>query len=209
MAERDGELMFYTNPQSRGRIVRWLLEEAGVDYRTEVPEYDTSMKAAAYLAINPMGKVPAIVHGGRVVTEAAAICAYIADAFPDSGLAPPLAARHDYYRWLFYFAGVVEAAVTNRALGMLVPAGKDRMIGYGSYEIVMDVVELAVSRADYIAGDAFTAADVYCGSHIGWGLQFGSMDRRPAFAAYWARLCARPAWQRATELDDALVPASA
>jgi len=199
------ELIFYTNPQSRGRIVRWMLEEIGAPYRTEVLDYGTTMKSAAYLAINPMGKVPTIVHKGQVVTEAAAICAYLADAFPAAGLAPPPDRRARYYRWLFYFAGAVEAAVVNRTLGVQVPADRERMVGYGSFEAVMNAVERAVSAGPYIAGDAFTAADVYCGSHIGWGLQFGSMEKRPAFEAYWSRLAARPAWRKATAIDDALV----
>ncbi|HRE36661.1 MAG TPA: glutathione S-transferase, partial [Sphingopyxis terrae] len=106
------DLIFYTNPMSRGQIVRWMLEEVGAPYQTQILGYDDSMKGADYLAINPMGKVPAIVHRGKVVTECAAICAYLADAFPDAGLAPPLEARADYYRWLFFAAGPLETAVT-------------------------------------------------------------------------------------------------
>lgn len=200
------ELIFFTNPMSRGRIVRWMLEELGVSYRTEILEYGAAMKSPEYLAINPMGKVPAIVHEGRVVTEAAAICAYLADAFPDAGLAPPLAERHQYYRWLFYFAGAVEAAVINRSLGLVVPEERERMISYGNYETVMRVIEQAVSTSPFIAGDSFTAADVYCGSQVGWGLQFESMEKCPAFQDYWARLADRPAYIRANQMDDALNP---
>ena len=199
------ELDFYTNPMSRGRIVRWMLEEVGAPYRTEVLEYGTTMKSEAYLAINPMGKVPAIRHNGKVVTEAAAICAYLADAFPDAGLAPPVSDRAAYYRWLFYFAGAVEAAVVNRSLGLQVPKDKEAVIGYGNYATVMNVLEKAVSATPYIAGDSFTAADVYCGSQIGWGMQFETVERRPALEDYWARISARPARARAAELDDALV----
>jgi len=202
------ELIFYTNPMSRGRIVRWMLEEVGATYRTEILEYGTTMKSAEYLAINPMGKVPAIRHQGQTITECAAICAYLADAFPEAGLAPPLAERAAYYRWLFFFAGPVEAAVTNRRLGFETPPDQLRMAGYGTFEAVMDTIEQAVSSTDYIAGDKFSAADVYCGSHIGWGLHFGSIEKRPAFAAYWARLGERTAHRLATELDDALTPDS-
>jgi glutathione S-transferase len=198
------ELVFYTNPMSRGRIVRWMLEEVGAPYRTEVLEYGTTMKSPEYLAINPMGKVPAIVHGGRTVTEAAAICAYLADAFPEAGLAPPVAERDRYYRWLFFFSGVVEAAVVNRRLGFDVPKDREVMVGYGNYAAVMDAVETAVKAAPYIAGDKFTAADVYCGSQIGWGMQFETFERRPAFEDYWGRIGERPARARATEIDDAL-----
>lgn len=198
------ELIFYTNPMSRGRIVRWMLEEAGAPYRTEVLEYGTTMKAADYLAINPLGKVPAIRHGAAVVTEAAAICAYLADAFPDAGLAPPPQERASYYRWLFFFSGPIEAAVINRALGFDIPADKRVMAGYGVFEQMMDVAEQAVTASEYIAGDAFSAADVYCGSQIGWGLQFGTIEKRPAFVDYWQRISDREAYRRAQELDDAL-----
>jgi glutathione S-transferase len=201
------DLVFYTNPMSRGRIARWMLEEVGRPYRTEVLDYASGMKSPEYLAVNPMGKVPAIVHDGVVVTEAAAICAYLADAFPEAGLAPStLRERAAYYRWMFYAAGPVEAAVTNRAMGWEAPPERQRMVGYGSFAAVMDVLELAVGQSDYIAGARFTAADVYFGSQIGWGLAFGSMERRPAFERYWERLSQRPAYLRATEIDDALMP---
>ncbi len=198
---------FYTNPMSRGRIVRWMLEELGEPYETHVLEYGTSMKAPEYLAVNPMGKVPAIVHAGVVVTEAAAICAYLADAFPERGLAPAMAQRGAYYRWLFYFAGPVEAAVVNETLGFEVPEGREAMSGYGGgLETVVDVLEGHFAETSYVAGDAFTAADVYCGSQIGWGMQFGTLEERPPFVEYWERISTRPAYVRASELDNALVP---
>jgi glutathione S-transferase len=200
------ELTFYTHPQSRGRIVRWMLEEIGQPYRTELLEYDATMKAPAYLAINPMGKVPAIRHGDTVVTEAAAICAYLADAFPEARLAPPLGdrLRGPYYRWLFFVAGPLEQAWTNRAMGFVVPPERERMMGYGRFETVIDVLEAAVSRAEYVVGDRFTAADVYLGSGIGFGMQFGMIEKRPVFEQYWQRLSARPAALRAKEIDDRL-----
>ena len=203
------ELVFYTHPMSRGRIARWMLEETGAPYRTELLDFDTTLKAPAYLAINPMGKVPAVRHGEAVVTEAAAICAYLADAFPAAGLAPPQGdkARAPYYRWLFFAAGPVESAVTNKSLGFVVPEGRDRMAGYGSLAAVIDALEGAVSGSDYVAGDRFTAADVYFGSQIGWGMQFGSIDKRPAFERYWERISTRPAAVRARGIDDALLPA--
>lgn len=200
------EIVLYTNPMSRGRIARWMLEEAGVPYRTEVLGFGPSMKAPAYLAINPMGKVPALVHNGKVVTECAAICAYVADAFPDAGLAPAPTDRADYYRWLFFAAGPLEAAASNRALGFQVPAEREGMMGYGTYDAVINTVESVLSKTPYIAGDRFTAADVYFGSHIGWGMQFGTIEKRPMFEAYHAKLAARPAAQRATQLDDAAMP---
>jgi len=198
------ELIFYTNPQSRGRIVRWMLEEVGAPYETQVLEYGTTMKGADYLAINPMGKVPAIRHGDTVVTECAAICAYLADAFPEAGLAPPLDRRGPYYRWLFFGAGPVEAAVTNKSMNIEPEGRQQMMVGYGSFGAVMDTLEGAVSGDGYIAGENFSAADVYVGAQIGWGVQFGTMEKRQAFVDYWARVSAREAHERATELDDAL-----
>ena len=202
------EITFYTNPMSRGRIVRWMLEELGQPYRTEVLDYGTMMKAPAYLAINPMGKVPALRHGKTVVTECAAICAYLADAFPEVGLAPPPAdpLRGPYYRWLFFAAGPVEAAVSNKALGWEAPPGRERMLGYGTYADVMDTLERAVSGGAYLVGGRFSAADVYLGSQIGFGLQFGTIEKRPAFERYWAGLATRPAAVRARAMDDALMP---
>lgn len=196
-------LTLYTNPMSRGRIARWMLEEVGAAYEVEYLVYGGSMKSADYLAINPMGKVPAIVHGDQVVTECAAICAYLADAFPKAGLAPPVDKRGAYYRWMFFAAGPVESAVTNRSLGFTVSGDQKRMAGYGDFDDMFGTLVKAVSDTPYIAGDAFTAADVYVGSHIGWGLQFGSLPEHDAFKAYFARLAERPAYQRATALDDA------
>ena len=204
------DLVLYTHPMSRGRIARWMLEEVGAPYRVEVLGYAASMKAPAYLAINPMGKVPALVHGEVVVTEGAAICAYLADAFPQAGLAPPPGdpARGAYYRWLFFAAGPVEHAVTNAGLQVVVPPGKERMAGYGSLAATLDALEGAVTGRDHLVGDRFSAADVYAGSQIGFGLQFRGVEPRPAFVTYWERLAARPAYRRAAELDDALIAAA-
>lgn len=200
------ELVFYTNPMSRGRIVRWMLEEVGAPYRTEILQWGAN-KAPDYLAVNPMGKVPTIVHRGTVVTEGAAICAYLADAFPQAGLAPPTSERGDYYRWLFFAAGPIEAAVTNKSLGVEIPDGREMMVGYGTFDKVIHVLEGAVSKSDYVAGDKFTAADVYFGSQLGWGMQFGSIEKRPAFEAYWHRISSRPAHVRGREIDDGLIAA--
>ena len=202
----SNELIFYTNPMSRGQIVRWMLEEVGAPYRTEVLDFVSTMKGADYLAINPMGKVPAIKHGDQVVTECAAICAYLADAFPDAGLAPAFGspARAPYYRWLFFAAGPVEAAASNRACGFEAP-DKARMLGYGSFEQTMDAVEGVVGAGDYLAGGAFSAADLYLGAQLGWGMRFGTVPKRPAFEAYVAKLNARPAYVRAQAIDAGLI----
>jgi glutathione S-transferase len=183
-----------------------MLEEVGQPYHAELLHYGASMKAPEYLAINPMGKVPALVHRETVVTENAAICAYLADAFPEAGLAPatsdPL--RGSYYRWLFFGAGPLEAAASNKALGLEAPPERRAMMGYGSLADVLSTLEGAVSGRQYIVGDRFSAADVYVGSHIGFGMQFGTIEKRPAFERYWEGLAARPAASRAREIDDAL-----
>ena len=201
------ELIFYTNPMSRGQIVRWMLEEVGAPYETKVLDYATTLKSPEYLAINPMGKVPAIKHNGQVITECAAICAYLADAFPAAGLAPPVdsPARAPYYRWLFFAAGPVEAATSNKSAGFVASEGQQRMMGYGTYEATIDAMEGAVGAGDYLAGGKFSAADLYFGSQIGFGLRFGSLEKRPAFEAYAAKLQARPAYQRAQEIDGKLI----
>jgi glutathione S-transferase len=201
------ELVLYTNPQSRGRIARWMLEEIGEPYKVEVLDYASTMKSPSYLAINPMGKVPALRHGEAVVTETAAICAYLADAFPAARLAPPPGhtLRAPYYRWLFFTAGPVEYAVSNKALGFVVPPDRERMMGYGNMTQVLAVLEAAVSRADYLVGNEFSAADLVVGSQLGFGMMFGTIEKRPAFERYWQRVSGRPACQRAKELDDAKV----
>ncbi len=203
------ELVLYTNPMSRGRIVRWMLEELGQPYRTEVMDYGPAIRTPGFLALNPMGKLPVLRHGMAAVSETAAICAYLANAFPEAGLAPPPGTRESaaYYRWLFFAAGPLEAGITNNSCGLRVPVEKEAMVGYGNFDRLMDGLEAAVSGTPYIAGETFSAADVYVGAQIGWGLMFKSIESRPAFQAYWERLARRPAQQRATALDDALLPA--
>lgn len=199
------EVIFYTNPQSRGRLVRWMLEEVSAPYRTEVLEYDGNMKEPAYLKINPMGKVPAIVHRGEVVTECAAICTYLADAFPQAGLAPLPEERASYYRWLFFAAGLLEAAITDfKVLGVEPDAQKQRMAGYGTYTAALDTLSTWLKEHTYICGERFTAADVYVGAQIAWGVEFGTIEKRPEFIDYAKRVTARDAHRRATAKDDAL-----
>jgi glutathione S-transferase len=142
------------------------------------------------------------------VTECAAICCYLADAFQGAGLAPPPGdrLRGRYYRWMFFAAGPVEAAATNKALGFEVPAERKVMAGYGSLADVTSVLEAALAEREYLVGDRFTAADLYLGSHIGWGMSFGTIEKRPAFERYFERISTRPAAVRAREIDDALVP---
>jgi glutathione S-transferase len=163
------------------------------------------MKAPDYLAINPMGKVPAIVHRGKVVTECAAICAYLAEAFPAAGLAPTADERADYYRWLFFTAGPVEAAMSNNAAKFTPSADQERMFGYGTFERTAEVLGNALNGRAYICGDRFNAADVYVGSMVLWTTQFGLLPSHPNFEAYGARLKERPAYKKAKDIDNALI----
>lgn len=195
------ELTLYSNPQSRGLIAQWMLEELGRPYEMVTLDYGTTMKAPDYLAINPMGKVPALVHhatdGDRVVTEAAAICAYLAETFPEAGLLPDAKGRAPYFRWLFFAAGPVEAAVIDRHLKVNVAPEQTMMVGYGDYDAAVAVLEGAMPTGEgWIAGERFTAADVYVGSAVAWGLEFGTLPERPGMRAYAERLKARPAYRK-------------
>ncbi len=196
---------FYTNPMSRGQIARWALHEAGADYEQHLLDYGKTMKAPEYLAINPMGKVPAIRHDGKVVTECAAICAYLADAFPDAELQPTPTERADYYRWMFFAAGPLEAAIINRSLKWEPTAEQERMAGYGNYNHAISALEGALSGKNYVCGDRFTAADIYVGSQVDWGLQFGTLPTSPTFNAYAERLRERPAYKASKAIDGALI----
>jgi predicted DNA-binding transcriptional regulator YafY len=199
------ELIFYTNPQSRGMMVHWMLEETGAAYRVEVLQYGASMKSPEYLAINPMGKVPAIKHGDTVVTETPAILAYLADAFPEAELAPPLAERGEYYRWLFFGAGCLEPAWTNHSVGWdpATPELQGRF-GYGSFERVLEAIAGGVKGKTYLAGDRFSAADLYIASMLNFGMMFGQIEKRPEFEAYCAHHLGRPAGARAREKSEKL-----
>lgn len=204
-------IIFYTNPMSRGRIVRWMLEELGQPYETRVLDYGPPMRSPDYLAINPMGKVPAVQHGHAIVTEAAACCAYLATAFPAAGLAPAPGTPESaaYLRWMFFAAGPGEAAITNASFGFELPDNPQARgrSGYGSLELVADAFASMLSDGrTYVTGETFSAADVYVGSQILWGKLLGALPDRPAFAEYAARLKARPAAVRAREIDDALMP---
>lgn len=195
------DLTLYSNPMSRGRIAHWMMEEVGEPYDLIYLDYATTMKEPAYLAINPMGKVPALRHGARVVTEYAAICAYLADAFPKAGLVP--ADRSAYYRWLFFGAGPLEAVVINSSLGVAVPDGMRGRVGFRDLKTTLDVLEAALTANPYLAGPGFSAADVATGSQLGWGMRFGTIEKRPAFEEYWGRISRRPALLRANAANDA------
>jgi glutathione S-transferase len=197
-------LTLYTNPQSRGRIARWMLEEVGEPYEARLLDFGPGMRTPEYLAINPMAKVPALVHDGHVVTEVAAILCYLADAFPQAGLLPE--DRAGFYRWMFFGAGPVEYAVTNKSMGWEAPdlQAQGRM-GYGSFERVIETVKGVLASRDYLCDGRFSVVDVYLGSQVGFGLLSGSIPAEPEFQAYWDRLKDRPAARRAQETDNRLI----
>lgn len=201
------DLVFYTNPQSRGRIVHWMLEEIGKPYETVWLEYGPKMKSSEYLSVNPMGKVPALRDGDVVITETPAICAYLADRFPEKNLAPPAnhSGRAAYYRWLFFAAGPLDMAVTAKSLGWQIPEGKNSLVSFGSYEDTLNALEKALTPGPYICGEQFTAADVYIGSSLGWGMMFGTIEKRPLFETYLGRLRARLAFQKAHHINESFL----
>lgn len=193
------KITFYHNPMSRGRIAHWMLEEVGAPYEVKLLSFEKGEhKKPDYLAINPMGKIPAIVHRGVVVTECAAICAYLADAFPATRLAPALEdpARGTYYRWLFFAAGCGEPAVIDKMFSRPLPDRKGA-IGYGTYEDTMNAFEKAITPGPFVLGTQFSAADVYICSQIDWGIMTKAVETRPAFDHYIARCKERPAFKRA------------
>ena len=211
MTSHNAPLRFFYHPQSRARMVRWMLEECGAVYEPVRLEFGGTMKSPDYLALNPMGKVPALRHGEVVVTETAAICAYLAEQFPAKHLAPPANSpeRGTYYRWLFFAAGPMEAAVTAKAMGLLAPAERRASAGYGSFEDVMATVEFAVGQALARGGTLcgqFTAADLCLAAHLNFGMQLKTIEPRPLFEQYVRPLVQRAACVRANALDDALVP---
>lgn len=197
-------LTLWTNPMSRGQIAHWMLEELGQPYETVWLAWGpTGHKSPEYLKVNPMGKLPAIRHEGHVVTEAAAICLYLARVFPEAGLEPGRDGLAEYYRWTLFAAGPVEQAVTSKAMGWTAPREREGMLGFGNFEATCAALEGHLKDRQYVCGDAFTAADVYVGSAVTWGLAFGTMPRLPAFEAYAERLVARPAHQRSKAINDA------
>ena len=201
------EFTFYTVAMSRGQISRWALHEAGADYDQVVMDWDN--RPESFKAINPMNKVPALVHHhgdhDHVVTEAAAIAHYLAETHPDKALLPDAHERASYFRWLFFAAGPIEQALVAKAMGWEVSKDRPLMAGYGSYELALGTFEDWISNNDFVAGDRFTMADTYVGSHIIWGIQFGTLEERPAFKAYSDRLTERAAFQEANAIDAKLI----
>lgn len=194
------EIVFYHNPRSRAQMVHWMLEEAGAPYRIVPIDFEKGEhKTPSFLALNPMGKLPTIVHRDTVVTETAAIIAYLADTFPQAGLAPAVSdpSRGTYYRWLFFGAGCFEPALLDEMMKRPAPPQKTA-VGWGSYGEVVSTLKTALAEGPYLLGDKFSAADVYVGSEIRWAMMFGApgLKGEKTFDDYVTRLNARPALQR-------------
>jgi glutathione S-transferase len=200
------ELTLYHAAPSRSSIVRWMLEEIGEPYAIKLLRLsEGDQQKPDYLAINPMGKVPALKHGDVVITEAAAICTYLADAFPKAGLSVPIGdpRRGIYLKWLFFGPGCLEPAVIDRAAPRK-EEPRRAMLGYGDFDTVMNVLAKAVEKRLWLMGEQFTAADVVIGSNIRWGTIFKLLPERKEFLDYSARIAARPAAQRAEAKDKEL-----
>jgi len=204
------DFTFYTVAMSRGQIARWALHEVGADYEQVVMEWAT--RPESFKAINPMNKVPALVHhldgDDHVITECAAINHYLAETHPEKGLLPEPRERAAYFRWLFFAAGPLEQAVVGKAMGWQVPEGKQGMAGFGSLELALAAIGDWLKTHDFIAGSRFTMADTYVGSQFVWGLRFGSIPETPAFRAYVDRVTQRPAYAQANAIDAALIKAA-
>jgi glutathione S-transferase len=203
------KLTLYHAAPSRSSITRWILEEVGEPYDIHLLNLGTGdNRKPDYLAINPMGKVPALKHGDTVITEAAAICAYLADEFPRAKLNVPIGTprRGVYLKWLFFGPSCIEAAIMDRTFPRKEEARR-AALGYGDFDTAMDVTAKAVAKGPYLMGDQFTAADVIIGSTLRWGMMFKMVPERPEFTAYTNRLATRPALQRAEAKDKELAAA--
>lgn len=198
---------FYTNPMSRGQIARWALHEVGAEYDSVIVQWQD--KPAAFLAANPMGKVPALVHhtgdGDRIVTETAAICLYLAEMHPEASLLPNDAEMADYYRWTFFAAGPVEQAITSRSFKFDPTPEQEGMAGWGNFDRTMKTLDSHLSQTEWVCGKRFTMADVYVGSSVDWGLNFGILPPLPSFVGYAERCQARAAYKAAKAIDNALI----
>ncbi len=204
------EFTFYTVAMSRGQISRWALHEADADYTHVMMDWDS--RPESFKSINPMNKVPALVHhhGGHdhVITECAAINHYLAETHPQAGLLPDPHERAAYLRWLFFAAGPLEQAVMAKMLGWQLPEGKGSTAGFGSLELALDTMDGWLNANDFAAGARFTMADTYVGSQFVWGLRFGSIPETPAFKAYVERITQRPAYHQANAIDAAIIKAA-
>lgn len=198
------QFVLYHNPMSRGRIAHWMLEETGAEYEVRLLSLEKGEnRQPGFLSVNPMGKLPALAHGDVVITESAAICTYLADLFPQANLAPPIGnpARGTYLRWMFFGAGCMEPAITDRMLARPQPERRGA-VGYGSYDDTINTLERALAPGPYLTGDQFTAADLYVSSALSWAMRVKAVDPRPAFLAYVERCSARPAAKRMNEQNE-------
>ncbi|MCF8710210.1 glutathione S-transferase family protein [Rhizorhapis sp. SPR117] len=194
------KIIFYHNPRSRAAMVHWMLEECGADYELRPIDFEKGdHKSPEFLAINPMGKIPAVVVDGTVITETPAIIAWLADAYPAAKLAPPVGSpeRGTWYRWLFFGGSCFEPALSDRMFNRPSPENA-AALGWSSFEVVLTTLAKALDPGPYLLGEDFSAADLYIGSELNWAMMFGApgLKDKPVFTAYVDRLTARPAYQR-------------
>lgn len=198
---------FYTVAMSRGQIARWALHEAGADYQHVMMDWDS--RPDTFRRLNPMNKVPVLVHhtdtGDHVITECAAINHYLAETHPDAGLLPEPHERAAYFRWLLFAAGPLEQAVMARMLGWELPEGKGATAGFGSLELTLDALGDWLAHHDFAAGARFTMADTYIASQFIWGMRLGTIPERPSLRAYVERVTQRPAYREANAIDAAII----
>jgi len=199
------QLDFYYNPRSRASIAHWMLEEVGADYRIHLIDFAKGdNRTSEFLAINPMGKIPTLVVDGTVITEAPAIIAWLADAYPSAGLAPEVGSpeRGNYYRWLFFGGSSFEPAFADKMFNRPLP-DRPGALGWGTYDQVIDTLEKALNPGPYLLGDRFTAADLYVGAELGWATMFGAprLKESKPISDFVARVSDRPAYKKAFKRD--------
>lgn len=199
------KIVLYTHPQSRGRNVVWMLEECGAEYETVLMNFGEDLHSPAYLAVNPMGKLPALKYGDTVITEASAIITFLADLFPQAKLAPAQVdgQRGEYYRWLFYTASSVEAALMEVAFQLPIQPSMRKSLGYGSMEQVIATLDGQLSKQSYLLGEHFQGCDLLLAGLLMFAIRSGALSPTPAMQAYLARITERAAYQKMLQMGEA------
>ena len=198
----SSKIQFYYNPFSRARTILWMLEEVGQPYDIKYVDLKAGeQKAPAFLKLNPMGKLPTLLHEDTVVTEAAAICAYLADRFPEARMAPVATdvRRGTYLRWLFFASGPTEYALMAHKFPTKEPLVPSQ-IGFGTYADTINTLEKSLTPGPFLLGDTFTAADLYLAALLEWAFFTKMMEPRPIFLAFLEKVRTRPAYQRSREI---------
>ena len=198
------KIVLYTHPQSRGRNVVWMLEECGAEYETVLMNFGEDLHSPAYLAVNPMGKLPALKYGDTVITEASAIITFLADLFPQAQLAPAQVdgQRGEYYRWLFYTANSVEAALMEVAFQFPIQPAMRKSLGYGSMEQVIATLDVQLSKQSYLLGEHFQSCDLLLAGLLMFAIRTGTLSPTPNMQAYLGRITERTAYQKMLQIGE-------